>query len=184
MSFDVHSVLANSLVTSVSVVGTTYTIGVTTGTGSLFAANQQVTICPAGSQPNLSNAMIGRITTISGDTLTVSCASQYREGTSFLSVSIGNQIFNGVTPKALTDIESNANANNAQVNSFYKRGTALSGLEFGSAIPGAVGTDYFQPDQTDFNYLTSKGLNLIRFPFLWERLQPVVNGSLNSIYLS
>lgn len=63
-------------------------------------------------------------------------------------------------------------------------GVALSGLEFSpNTLPGALNTDYFISAQATWNYLASKGVNIVRLPFLWERLQPVLGGALNTTYL-
>lgn len=65
----------------------------------------------------------------------------------------------------------------------YQRGTALSGLEFTpNTIPGLLGTHYFAPSNADFSYFAGKGLTLIRLPFLWERIQPTLNGALNTAH--
>jgi hypothetical protein len=65
----------------------------------------------------------------------------------------------------------------------YERGVALSGLEFSaSTLPGTEGTNYFQPLEADVAYYASKGFTLIRLPFIWERIQPTLNGALDSTY--
>lgn len=64
------------------------------------------------------------------------------------------------------------------------RGIALSGLEFGSAIPGALNTDYFESVAPTFSYFSFKGFNTVRIPFMWERLQPTVGGALDATYKS
>jgi endoglucanase len=63
------------------------------------------------------------------------------------------------------------------------RGTNLSGLEFGGATPGKFNKDYTEPTQTEIDYFTGKGMNIFRLPFLWERVQPELNGPLNDTYL-
>jgi len=62
------------------------------------------------------------------------------------------------------------------------RGVALAGLEFGSNIPGALNTDYFESSQATFNYFAAKGFQTVRLPFSWERLQPTLNGNLDITY--
>jgi aryl-phospho-beta-D-glucosidase BglC (GH1 family) len=65
----------------------------------------------------------------------------------------------------------------------YYRGVSLSGLEFTpNAIPGTVNIAYFQTVNADFAYYKSKGLNLVRIPFMWDRIQPYLNGALDSAY--
>jgi endoglucanase len=50
-------------------------------------------------------------------------------------------------------------------------GINLSGAEFGS-VPGVYGRDYLYPSLRSIKYFRRLGFNLIRLPFLWERLQP------------
>lgn len=61
-------------------------------------------------------------------------------------------------------------------------GVNLSGLEWGSALPGTLGTDYFSPTQAEIDYYMNRGLNIFRLPFKWERLQPTLSGALDSTY--
>ncbi|WP_207532754.1 glycoside hydrolase family 5 protein [Desertivirga arenae] len=68
----------------------------------------------------------------------------------------------------------------AQVNSASKPfGVNLAGGDFGSNIPGVFNKDYTYPGEADLDYFKKKGLNLIRVPFLWERLQPVMGADLD-----
>lgn len=60
------------------------------------------------------------------------------------------------------------------------RGVNLAGAEFGSNLPGIYGVDYTMPTTTELDYFHAKGLNLIRLPLKWERLQNAVNGPLSS----
>jgi len=64
----------------------------------------------------------------------------------------------------------------------YKRGGALSGLEFGGTVPGTEGQDYFISSLQTFTYFAQKGLKLLRIAFNWERLQPVLLGALSTSY--
>src|SRR5690606_39196973 len=51
-------------------------------------------------------------------------------------------------------------------------GINMSGANFAPHItPGKVGTNYFYPEEKYFEYYASKNIRLIRFPFIWERLQ-------------
>ncbi|OJJ71721.1 hypothetical protein ASPBRDRAFT_30120 [Aspergillus brasiliensis CBS 101740] len=64
-------------------------------------------------------------------------------------------------------------------------GTSESGAEFGSALPGTLGTDYTWPDTSKIQVLRNKGMNIFRIPFLMERLTPDgLTGSFASTYLS
>jgi endoglucanase len=56
-------------------------------------------------------------------------------------------------------------------------GVNLAGAEFASGTfwPTSAEIDYF---------VTTKGMRIIRVPFLWERLQPSLNGALNTTQLA
>lgn len=62
-------------------------------------------------------------------------------------------------------------------------GTNLSGAEFGANVPGQHQQDYSYPLATDLDYFKAKGMRLIRLPFKWERVQPVMNGPLDPVEL-
>jgi endoglucanase len=63
-------------------------------------------------------------------------------------------------------------------------GVNIAGLEFNSGrLPGRVGTDYPAPNPAEILYYRSRGARTMRLPFLWERLQPTLNGSFDSAYL-
>jgi len=65
------------------------------------------------------------------------------------------------------------------------RGVNLSGAEWGSGtIPGQLGREFTFQSERSYQYWVAKGLGLIRFPFLWERLQPTPGGPLNADYLA
>jgi endoglucanase len=61
-------------------------------------------------------------------------------------------------------------------------GVVLSGGDFtpGGAYPG----NYGYPPNTSIDYYASKGMGIIRLPFLWERVQPVKNGPLDATEMS
>ena len=58
------------------------------------------------------------------------------------------------------------------------RGVNLSGAEFGD-LKGAYGQSYIYPSDAMIAYFKAKGLNTIRLPFLWERLQPILGRDLD-----
>ncbi|KAE8329187.1 glycoside hydrolase superfamily [Aspergillus sergii] len=63
-------------------------------------------------------------------------------------------------------------------------GVSESGAEFGSSIPGTLGTDYTWPDTSKIQTLRDEGMNVFRIPFLMERLAPnQMTGSLDATYL-
>ncbi len=56
------------------------------------------------------------------------------------------------------------------------RGVSLSSAEFGSDyLPGIYGTHYIYPNQAEVDYFVTKGMNIMRLPFRWERLQRSLN---------
>ncbi|MBW5413075.1 cellulase family glycosylhydrolase [Pseudomonas sp. MAG002Y] len=62
-------------------------------------------------------------------------------------------------------------------------GLNMSGAGFaGSVLPGVNGTNYIFPVESYFQQWSSRGIKLIRFPILWERLQPVLDGPLDPTY--
>lgn len=70
-------------------------------------------------------------------------------------------------------------------------GANLSGAEFGDVIadggavfPGTSGIQYTYPTLADIIYFQSKGMNTIRLPFRWERLQRTNSSPLDAAELS
>jgi hypothetical protein len=57
-------------------------------------------------------------------------------------------------------------------------GINLSGAEFGSGT-GNHGFDYIYPSSASIEYYASKGVEMIRLPVKWERLQDSLNGPVN-----
>src|SRR5690606_14370434 len=63
-------------------------------------------------------------------------------------------------------------------------GVNLAGAEFAhDKIPGVYGKNYIYPTVEELDYFKSKGLTLFRVPFLWERIQPVLGGDLDTVEL-
>jgi endoglucanase len=64
-------------------------------------------------------------------------------------------------------------------------GVNLAGAEFNSSVkPGVLYKDYVYPSDADFAYFARQGMNVIRLPFLWERLQPQAGATLDAAQLS
>jgi endoglucanase len=57
-------------------------------------------------------------------------------------------------------------------------GVNLAGAEFGRTR-GVYGTDYIYPNAAELDYYHSKGIDLIRLPFTWERMQPTLGQNLS-----
>lgn len=63
------------------------------------------------------------------------------------------------------------------------RGVNLSGAEFGE-MPGQPNKDYTYPGEAAIQRLAGLGMNAIRLPFRWERIQPQLNGPLDLMELA
>lgn len=63
------------------------------------------------------------------------------------------------------------------------RGVNLAGAEFGTQFPGTFGIDYIYPNVSSVDYFKNKGMNTVRLPFAWERLQPSLNQAFDSAEL-
>ena len=69
-------------------------------------------------------------------------------------------------------------------------GVNLAGAEFGTvssyggALPGTYNSQYIYPNSTEVNYYLGRGMNIIRLPFRWERLQHTNNAALDATELS
>ena len=62
-------------------------------------------------------------------------------------------------------------------------GLNLSGAGFASQVlPGINGTNYIFPVEAHSSQWSSRGVKLIRFPILWERLQPTLGSSFDPTY--
>jgi aryl-phospho-beta-D-glucosidase BglC (GH1 family) len=57
-------------------------------------------------------------------------------------------------------------------------GVNLSGAEYSKALPGVHGVDYVYPT-ADLKTYATLGIDLVRLPFRWERLQPKLGGALD-----
>lgn len=64
-------------------------------------------------------------------------------------------------------------------------GVNLSGAEFGqNVLPGTFGSQYTYPTQQEVDYFRGRGMNIIRLPFRWERLQHTNKLTLDATELS
>ena len=65
------------------------------------------------------------------------------------------------------------------------RGINLAGAEFaGNKLPGINNKDYVFPNEKDIKIFADFGFQLIRLPFKWERLQPVLEKDFDKQYLA
>jgi len=59
-------------------------------------------------------------------------------------------------------------------------GINIAGAAFGGKVlPGKHGTHYFYPKPASIDYFASKGMNIIRVPFRWERMQRRIGANLD-----
>jgi aryl-phospho-beta-D-glucosidase BglC (GH1 family) len=63
-------------------------------------------------------------------------------------------------------------------------GVNLSGAEYNAGVPGKINFDYTYPTHAEIDYFASNAFTAIRLPFVWERVQPVMNGALSASELS
>lgn len=66
---------------------------------------------------------------------------------------------------------------------FMRKGVNMSGAEFGT-FPGTLNVDYTFPTTTELAYYYGKGMHITRIPFVWDRIQPVLGGPLDSGHIS
>jgi endoglucanase len=65
------------------------------------------------------------------------------------------------------------------------KGVNLAGAEFASErLPGTLGTDYAYPAKADLAYFRAVGMNTVRLPFRWERVQHALLGPLDAAELA
>ncbi|MBB5865350.1 glycoside hydrolase family 5 protein [Xanthomonas sp. 3058] len=73
----------------------------------------------------------------------------------------------------------------AQTRALRYAGVNLSGAEFASSKkPGVLNKDYMYASANDYAYFAGVGMNTIRLPILWERLQPSARGELDPTQLA
>jgi hypothetical protein len=58
-----------------------------------------------------------------------------------------------------------------------------TGATFSNVNRGTFGSTYHYDGQTSFNYLASRGVEVVRLPFRWERIQPTPGGALDTAEL-
>jgi endoglucanase len=63
-------------------------------------------------------------------------------------------------------------------------GVNLSGAESGNPVTGVMNYNYVYPTTSEIDYFASLGLNTIRIPVAWQRLQPTQDGPLNTTQLA
>jgi endoglucanase len=67
----------------------------------------------------------------------------------------------------------------------FARGISLASAEFQpDRVPGVYERDYVYPPSQNADYYKSRGFDLVRLPFLWERLQRSLFGDLDAVELN
>eukprot|EP00727_Mastigamoeba_balamuthi_P008263 m51a1_g4059 putative endoglucanase precursor (endo- -beta-glucanase) (916) ;mRNA; f:720223-731819 len=68
--------------------------------------------------------------------------------------------------------ESSASTHSSHATPLQLTGVSLASAEFGNDMPGTYNKDYTYPTKEEVDYFVSnRGMNLLRIPFRWERLQ-------------
>ena len=63
-------------------------------------------------------------------------------------------------------------------------GVNLAGAEFDPKnVPGVFGSHYTYPTYSEIDYYAGKGMEVVRLPFLWERMQHIQLGPLDAAEL-
>ena len=79
---------------------------------------------------------------------------------------------------ALATVEAPAQAQHRE--GLRLTGVNIAGAEFnGRMVPGIPNRDYFYPSKATIDYFAGKGINTVRLPVLWERLQPQLSAELD-----
>ena len=63
-------------------------------------------------------------------------------------------------------------------------GVNLSGAESGNPVTGVMNYNYVYPTTSEIDYFASLGLNTIRIPVTWQRLQPMQDGPLDTTQMT
>lgn len=61
---------------------------------------------------------------------------------------------------------------------------ATSSTTFSNRRPGVAGVQYQYPSAAELAYLAGRGMTMVRLPFRWERIQPVLDGPLDPAELA
>lgn len=112
----------------------------------------------------------------------------------FNRIKMGWQLYQGGGPKAelwLDDLALGATrigcgdgVAQQPANGLKWRGVSLAGAEFApQTLPGVHNTNYVYPSAGSVAYFKGKGMNTVRLPFLWERLQPALNQAFDAAEL-
>ncbi|QJD69583.1 glycoside hydrolase family 5 protein [Xanthomonas campestris pv. badrii] len=73
----------------------------------------------------------------------------------------------------------------AQSGALRYAGINLSGAEIASAKrPGIINVDYRYPAASEYQHFADTGMNVVRLPIAWERLQPKAQGALDPAQLA
>ncbi|HET7792079.1 MAG TPA: glycoside hydrolase family 5 protein [Rhizobacter sp.] len=88
-------------------------------------------------------------------------------------------------PAHATEAEAAAATTPTTTSRIKWRGLSLAAAEFApGTLPGTYGRTYIYPSVNSIDYFQAKGMNFVRLPFLWERLQPTLNGAFDAAELS
>ena len=96
----------------------------------------------------------------------------------------GTTVSEGVAGAALYSNGSSVSATINVTPGVKLLGVNLSGAEDGDPVTGVMGHDYIYPTTSEIDYFAALGLNVIRIPVSWQRLQPTQDGPINQTQLA
>jgi len=160
--------------------GTLYPSCVTTTSGWGYENGKScIANSTCASQPAPYGVVNGCPVSSSSATVTSTSTSTSKSST---STSLSTSVATSTSSK--TSSSTSSSTSSAVVGLAFK-GVSLAGAEFGqNNIPGIYEKDYIYPDQTETDYFKGKGMNTLRVPFLWERLQRTLNADFDATELS
>ncbi|MDQ4137987.1 MAG: glycoside hydrolase family 5 protein [Actinomycetota bacterium] len=96
-------------------------------------------------------------------------------------------VYDGPVKKGLNSANPQAEVLERRLDGDLRHGVNVAGLDFGtdredfsSANPGVLGQNYFAEVPESYEYLASRGIDLVRLPFRWERVQAEPFGELEA----
>ena len=112
-------------------------------------------------------------------------AQEYNAVTNKIDEIIEEQVDNITRAKSSTSlVETKVYKKDDFLPTNFKLGVNLEEFGFGPHQPGTMGIDYFDVKDEVMDYWKQRGITQFRIPFLWERIQPVLNGALDPTNLA
>lgn len=154
--------------------GGTSSEGSTTGSGSSTSslASSQASASAASRSSTASSSSTGNSTSSTG-----SSASSRSSAASSGSVA------------SSSSAAASSTTSGGSTSGLAYKGVSLAVAEFGAdtwgggTLPGSYGSTYTYPTNQEVDYFVAKGMNTLRLPFRWERLQRTLGGALDTAEL-